>query len=210
MDGNQSLVTSNDSSEDKELTVKQARWLKAYIQTGNATESAKLAGYDATSEDSFAAIGYQNFRKLQMSELLESMGLTKQSLVKVLAIGITRPTKKILKKTRTYYREPVNENGEEIKWARDNKGKLIVLGTEMITEMEYEDTIDYEERRKNAELALKLHGELKSGSGDQKIQQNFAEGATVQILNYSDKKQEIKVVQTPQKESQTVVGQKSQ
>lgn len=46
------------------LTEKQKRWIDYYIETGNATEAARLAGYRAKSESGMRAIGTENLAKL--------------------------------------------------------------------------------------------------------------------------------------------------
>lgn len=48
------------------LTEKQKRWIDYYIETGNATEAARLAGYRAKSESSLNSIGAQNLIKLKV------------------------------------------------------------------------------------------------------------------------------------------------
>lgn len=45
------------------LTEKQKRFIDYYIQTGNATESCKLAGYKGNNLD---RLGYENLRKLEI------------------------------------------------------------------------------------------------------------------------------------------------
>lgn len=49
------------------LTLKQRRFVDAYCgpARGNATEAAKLAGYEASDDNAFALIGYENIRKLK-------------------------------------------------------------------------------------------------------------------------------------------------
>lgn len=61
--------------QEKKLTIKQARWLDAYIQTGNATEAAMQA-YDCADRAVAAHIGYENVIKLEAHELMEKMGMT--------------------------------------------------------------------------------------------------------------------------------------
>lgn len=46
--------------KEKRLTVKQRRFVDAYIETGNATEAAKKAGYRAKTA---AVTGHENLRK---------------------------------------------------------------------------------------------------------------------------------------------------
>lgn len=47
------------------LTPKQRRFIDHYLESGNATEAAKRAGY---SERSAAEVGYENLRKPQIAE----------------------------------------------------------------------------------------------------------------------------------------------
>lgn len=47
------------ANQQKNLTLKQKLWLKHYIETGNATEAARRAGYQCDNEASLRVIGYQ-------------------------------------------------------------------------------------------------------------------------------------------------------
>ena len=51
------------------LTKKQKDFCEYYLQTGNATEAARKAGY---SQNSAKSIGQQNLTKLAISEYIES------------------------------------------------------------------------------------------------------------------------------------------
>lgn len=91
----------NDKSVDKkvdkfikerDLTIKQAKWLEKYIETGNATEAAVYA-YDAKDRYTARNIGSENIAKLGMRELMEEMGLTDVALVNMIAEGATKPMK---------------------------------------------------------------------------------------------------------------------
>ena len=75
----------------RRLTLKQKKWFNSFVLTGNKTESAKLAGYRAKSEDSFAAIGYQNFRLLQpeIKKWLDSEGLTDEVILMKIIAGMS-------------------------------------------------------------------------------------------------------------------------
>lgn len=79
------------TSEDK-LTIKQRKWLKLYIKTGNATEAA-FQVYDCKDKGSAANIGWENVRKLQMDELMEEMGLTDIALMNIGTEGMTKSVK---------------------------------------------------------------------------------------------------------------------
>ncbi len=77
---------------EKRLTLKQRKWIKEYIDTGNATEAAARV-YDCKDRDSAEAIGSQNLGKLMFSDLMEEMGLTDVALVNVGIEGMTKANK---------------------------------------------------------------------------------------------------------------------
>lgn len=66
----------------QKLTLKQKSWLKYFFQTMNATEAARRAGYRCKNPDSFEAIGYENFRKLQplIAQWISDVGLTPEKI----------------------------------------------------------------------------------------------------------------------------------
>lgn len=80
----------------KKLSPKMRKWLKAYLDEtnketfGNATASARVAGYKCKNPDSFEAIGHQNFRKLQddIEKWLDESALSDAKLKKLLAEGL--------------------------------------------------------------------------------------------------------------------------
>lgn len=74
------------------LTIKQRKWLKLYIETGNATEAA-FQVYDCKDKGSAANIGWENVRKLDMNELMEEMGLTDIALMNIGTEGMTKAVK---------------------------------------------------------------------------------------------------------------------
>lgn len=53
---------------EKKLTVKQQRFVAAYIETGNATESARRAGYSLKTAE---AIGLENLGKPRIKEAIQ-------------------------------------------------------------------------------------------------------------------------------------------
>lgn len=55
---------------DRELTLKQKRFVDKYIETGNATESAMQA-YQLNNRKSAKAIGSQNLSKLYLKHTIE-------------------------------------------------------------------------------------------------------------------------------------------
>jgi len=68
-------------------TIKEKRFAQVYLQTGNATEAAAQA-YDTKDRVSAATIGYQNVRKLQMTDHLEKAGVTDEKLAEVIFDGL--------------------------------------------------------------------------------------------------------------------------
>lgn len=54
------------------LSVKQGAFVEAYLTHFNATQAAKEAGYRAKDDHSFASIGYENLRKLEIKEAIKA------------------------------------------------------------------------------------------------------------------------------------------
>jgi len=73
----------------EDLTIKQRRWVKFYLKTGNGTEAA-LKAYDTTDRVTAAAIGSENLRKLKdpVRNLMEAQGLSLGRLLEVLDDGL--------------------------------------------------------------------------------------------------------------------------
>lgn len=163
-----------------QLTQKQLLWLKAYIETGNATKAA-LEVYDCKDYKSAQQIGYENLRKLEIPHLMEEMGLSKKNLLSILAQNVAKPTKKVLKRTRT--RVEVIP-GVLPQFAKDSKGRMVLTNEEQVTEFEYVDAIDYQARNKALDTALRLQKVL-----DKEDPKLLVENATIQIINYADAKE---------------------
>jgi phage terminase small subunit len=72
--------------KEKKLTVKQSRFIKEYIKTGNGTQSAIKAGY---SKDTAYSIANENLNKpeikrkieLTMSEEAKKLGITAEHIL---------------------------------------------------------------------------------------------------------------------------------
>jgi len=62
----------------RKLTLKQRRWLDAYLETGNCTEAARRAGYKCRDDRSFSATGLENLEKLRIhiEKYLDEVGLS--------------------------------------------------------------------------------------------------------------------------------------
>lgn len=87
-----------EASKPQKLTLKQRKWLKLYMETGNATRSA-LAAYDLDEQTQYGTaenIGYENVRKLEIpfEELLDEAGISD--------IYLTRKLRENLNATKLY------------------------------------------------------------------------------------------------------------
>jgi len=72
----------------EDLTLKQRKWMKEYIETGNASEAAMRA-YDCKDRVVAASIGYENLRKLDYVEFMEAGGVTDKLLQDKLMEGLS-------------------------------------------------------------------------------------------------------------------------
>src|SRR3990167_939137 len=68
--------------KESTLTIKQRKWIKEYIETGNATEAA-MRVYDCKDRDSARALGSENVAKLSIPDLMEEMGLSDVALMNI-------------------------------------------------------------------------------------------------------------------------------
>lgn len=131
-----------DSNKDKELTLKQRKWLDIYLQTGNATEAAMQA-YDCQDRHSAGEIGHENLVKLDYVDFMEAAGVTDKLLQQKLLEGLDSTkqigARKIVQGART---------GHEIK----------VDATSDVDD--FIDVPDYAVRHKYLETALKLKRRL--------------------------------------------------
>ncbi len=66
----------------RKLSLKQRRWIDAYIETGNCTEAARRAKYKAKDDRSFSAIGLENLEKLRIhiQKFLDEVGLSDEAI----------------------------------------------------------------------------------------------------------------------------------
>lgn len=117
--------------EERQLTLKQRKWLKRYLECGNATQAA-MEVYDCKDRDSAANVGYENVRKLDYIDFMEEAGVTDKVLQQKLLEG--------LESTRTI---------SAIKGTSANGGTT-----------DFIDVPDYQTRHKYLETALKLKKRL--------------------------------------------------
>jgi hypothetical protein len=81
---------SNDIPQElpkKDLTIKQRKWIRLYIDTGNATEAA-MQVYDCKDRDVARSIGSENLAKLDYSAFLEEAGITDKLLQQKIMEGL--------------------------------------------------------------------------------------------------------------------------
>jgi len=90
-------IPSKKTGRKRKLTLKQRKFIKYYLECGNLTESARLAGYQATSYNSLRQIGHQCLTKLNLpiQELMDEMGITDQRLLAKLSEGLNAELVKI-------------------------------------------------------------------------------------------------------------------
>jgi len=70
-----------------DLTLKQRKWLKLYLELGNATEAA-MQVYDCKDRDVAKSIGWENLTKLDFSDFLEEAGITDKLLQQKIMEGL--------------------------------------------------------------------------------------------------------------------------
>ena len=133
------------SEDQKKLTLKQRKWLKLYIELGNASEAAWQV-YDCKDRESAAQIGWENIRKLDVAELMEESGLTDKYLNDKLKEGLEANKQmgaRIVIKKNT----PTSQADGELMPATSQTDDFI-------------EVEDYAVRHKYLETALKLNGRL--------------------------------------------------
>ena len=69
------------------MTLKQATFIQEYTRQGNATEAA-MQVYDCKNRKSARVIGSQNLAKLNISDVLEELGLTDKRIGELVIEGL--------------------------------------------------------------------------------------------------------------------------
>lgn len=75
-------------------TIKERKFVKTYLQTGNAKEAIKAA-YNVSSDKSARAMVSETLSKLALTDIMDNMGLTDEALVGCLKDGLYN-SKKII------------------------------------------------------------------------------------------------------------------
>ena len=70
-----------------DLTLKQRKWMKLYLECGNATEAA-MKVYDCKNRDVARQIGLENIAKLDYTDFMEEAGITDNLLQEKIMEGL--------------------------------------------------------------------------------------------------------------------------
>ena len=99
---------------DPDLTIKQQRWVEAYLETGNATEAARQAGYNAT-EATLRVIGSQNLTKhnirARIRERLEDEAVSATEILNTLASHVRSDITDLFDETGIIDLQTIREQG---------------------------------------------------------------------------------------------------
>lgn len=127
-----------------QLTLKERKFIKFYLETGNVSKSALRAGY------AFRQSGFQNLSKLVIQEafqmLLDKQGLTDARLNEVLIEGLE--SNKIIGYLHQYKK-------------KGKSGKVEKISPDEIVSSEFMEVPDMPTRHKYLKSAYKLKGKLK-------------------------------------------------
>lgn len=139
------LTKETPEETKRRLTIKQRRWLKKYLECGNASEAA-FQVYECKDRVSAAQIGYENLRKLDYSDFLEEAGISDHLLQTKILEGLdaNKPIGALVL----------------IKNDKDGKPEQILKDNEGMIEVP-----DHLVRHKYLETALKLKKRLADKSG---------------------------------------------
>lgn len=124
-------------------TIKERRFVKEYLKTGNATEAASRV-YDVKDRMSASAIGGENLGKLTITDILDKYGVTDEKIATTVKEGMEAS-------------KPISAVG----------GKDASEAS-----MDFIDVPDWANRLKATELASKMKGHLKDKiehSGEVKV-----------------------------------------
>jgi len=74
-------------------TIKEKKFVKAYLKTGNATEAVITAEYDVKNRKVAKSIGSENLTKLDLATIMERKGLTDEKIIEFGLSGMYEPKK---------------------------------------------------------------------------------------------------------------------
>lgn|SRR3990167_8334538 len=151
-----------------DLTLKQRKWLKLYLELGNATEAA-FQVYDCKDRESAANIGYENVRKLDYTDFMEAAGVTDKLLQEKLLEGL-ESNKQLAARVIFKKEAPTSQSAGELPLASSTTDDFI-------------EVPDFIARHKYLETALKLKQRLT----DKKQVDLTTGGEPIKILITEDK-----------------------
>jgi len=125
---------------EKKLTIKQAKFVREYIKTGNGSQSAIKAGY---SEKTAGEMAYENLNKPQiklkidkvMSELAEKIGMTAEKILLKLNEVLDKDDDKVLSQRM----KAIELAGKHHKLWHDNEHKIDVVKEHQETQKQLEE-----------------------------------------------------------------------
>jgi phage terminase small subunit len=81
------------------LTLKQRKFIQAYIQSGNATQAAKDAGYECKTDAAYAEMGSRTVRKVEgtICEIMAEIGLDDAMLAQKALEGLNAMAVEVVK-----------------------------------------------------------------------------------------------------------------
>lgn len=155
---------------ERQLTIKQARFVDYYIQTGNASEAARRAGY---SEKTACSIGEENLRKPEIRRALERR-------LKELESQRIAETKEVLEHLTSVLRgelteEMVTPTGKKITAAVRETDKLRAADMLLRVNGAYKEKLDVQ--MSGAELFVQTMQEVWNQKGAKVINMPAGQGA---------------------------------
>jgi phage terminase small subunit len=136
------------------LTELQQEWLVAYLQNGrNATQAAKDAGYQCSSESAFREIGYKNRHHEKIQQLVSAVTARHMSADEALSrlAGIARSDMQDFL--------AIDENGDPVVDLVQAKERGAL---HLIKEIDLERTVDPDTGEVTTEVDLKLYDKRKA------------------------------------------------
>lgn len=146
----------------KKISIKQQKFIDAYIELGNATEAAKRAGYKCKSYSAYASVGAENLKKLAhfINERLHELKKEKTADLTEILEFLTSVLRGEITETVFY---PISGEREDI---RANVRSRVDAAKELLKR--YPRRLDEEHQRL---LLEKLRAEIKDMKSDVSEQQ---------------------------------------
>lgn len=143
--------------KQRDLTLKQRKWLDIYLQTGNATEAA-MKVYNVKDRNGASQIGWENLRKLDYTAFMEASGITDHLLQQKIMEGLE--SKRTISATVV-----IKSDDPKVKTKQANA-----------RDVDFIDVPDYAIRHKYLETALKLKKRMNDKAEDPQPTNNIVIG----------------------------------